>query len=494
MLGVSKMRLLITLTLIFHCTGFAQETVPFAELKETIEKISRVREALKISAQQSQTCDTPRASSCTFESYCGELSSKAQDFYIYQDASGHRVQNIQMLKYVGFAEFCAQKPFPQAMVDDPFAYPAKFFEEKEAGGAHKLKKNQELLKKETARAESIFNEAKAHIIQALSARKNAQNRTQIDNMITRLRETTFNKTAAPSFPGLAIEGCEMPNAFYRPEKNQITLCPQFLNNPDASLFSILAHELGHAIDPCSMAMDYSPIGAIYPGWTQIMAESRKVSISSISEEKNPLREVISCLRSPSSMDIKIPSKEGLLRLLDEDHDALLAEVRESAPEDGGGEGSGRATDAMEANYLDRRIAVQNNYDQFKYCEFLSGSGHMGEAFADWISTQALASKIKNIPDSGKAREYAFSSQVAFFAMDCENFDQAGQEKMRSISDFKECASMGDLNEHLAAEKEGSEHSSSHPQTNQRINRVYFTNPEIKKALGCQGGDGAQECK
>ncbi|MGE9743431.1 hypothetical protein [Bdellovibrio bacteriovorus] len=468
----------------------AQESVSPA-MRETINKISQMRDTLKVSADRSGACETPQSPSCTFEGYCGQLAGKAQDFYLYQDSEGRQVPNMAMVGNLSFAEHCAKGTFPQSAVKDPFVYANQFMDEKAAGGKEQLQRNKERLKKETARTLKIVEDARNHVVKALEAQKNSGNAKQIDNMIARVKAIKYRAAKTDGrYMELVADGCESPNAYYSSETNTITVCPQMMNLPDAALFSTLAHEFGHGIDPCAMEMDFSAEGAKLPEFMSLVVKANQPTVNAaVRGAQNPFKNVISCLQSPQSLEVSIPTKEALLREINEYEDALKEEM-------GGGQideetGEPKATDATDARFEDSRQNIEKNYDRYKYCSEISGSGHIQEAFSDWISAQALTSKVSGIQDASKAREFAFASQTMFFGLACENVKEAVDRKMDQF--VESCPQLEEIRAYMEDMKHSDGHS-SHPEANLRINRIYYAKPELQKALGCRGGNDAQDCK
>lgn len=469
-----------------------------ATLEETIQKISRVREALKLSADAMGECTPPQAAHCTFQNYCSELGKKAGDLYLYQDSEGRQIPNYPMVNVMNFAEYCAGKPFPQAAAQDPFVFVDQMFDAQRAGGEEKLKQNRARMEKEYQRVEKLFSDAKNKVLAVLNKRKTAQNSAQIENAIRRIQAVKFQRPDLnQGYYGLAEAGCEAPNAAFSPDTQTITVCPQFLNLPDASLFSTLSHELGHAIDTCALAMDTTEKGTKFPEWMDVVhLNDGKVVNAAIPMNKNPFQSVISCLESPKSLGVQTPSKESLLASVDKEIQSMREELRQSQEEMGGVELSEEEmqfSDADEARYEDRKSSIRNHYEEFKHCSYLTTNGHMVEAFADWVASQALAERISEIPEAAKAKEYAFASQAGFYGLYCDNVTQAADEKIKGAIGGR-CQSLQTYRETVEDSRKTEGLDSSHPDTGRRINTIYYAQPTIKKALGCKSTNNSTECQ
>lgn len=482
--------LLVLLTGFWGAQVCAQE-LSGAELQSMLKKVEQMRSHLKISASRSTACDTPAGTNCTFESYCDKFAAKATDFYLYQDSEGRQVPNFQMLTYMTFADYCVGSPFAQPAVLDPFADPELLFNEQKAGGKDKLRQNKERVQQEVARSKVIFAEAQQRIIKFLQSRRDSKNGAGIDNMIARIKSVRFQ---VPRLDGdyveLVEDGCETPNAFFQPSNSSITICPQMMNMPDASLFSTMVHEFGHAIDSCSMAFENSKQGRILPEWMDGMTSPAPAVRAGVSPAKNPFHSVLTCLQSKESLGVKVPAKKDLLSKVDMDIASLRGEM--SSEEMGGGEEGEQFTDAAEAIFDEQKKNISSHYDNFKHCSSFSGSGHMQEAFSDWLSSQVLADKIATIPESAKAREYAFASQAVFYGTGCENVSQVALNKVDASMGDK-CQPLANLKDYLTS-GDAEILEASHPKNSGRINRVIYAKAELRKALGCSGGENAKECK
>lgn len=466
------------LLMLLPFSGKTQELKPQVELMMT--NLSNAKAVLAGSncRQQDATCIEPKSSLCIFESQCSQLSRKAQELYLYQDSAGYRIPNSAMIELAGFAEQCSDSPFPQARVEDPFIYPEKFMNEAAAGGKTALESHQAVLRKAQQRAGKIFDETQQLILDYLKEKKNSSNSSQIDNMISRAQSV---KLSFPRMTGskrdLFSAGCDSPNAWYSPSEHKIIMCPQFLNYPEAALLWTMAHELGHAFDPCHLAIDFSNEGALFPDWMDDFSSSRKKSFAAVPADKNPFKSVISCLQSSQSTGVVIPSKAQLIAEADQELHQLKKEAKDLGIED---------LASVIADNKERKKIIHAHYDEFKACPQLTGQGHISESFADWIGAEILAKKLSQIMDRFKAQEFVLSSQAVFLATSCGNIRQSLLDKFKPA---EKCSSSDDLARFKAIDKESLHHLSP----SRRINRILFAKPEIKRALGCQGGETAKPC-
>nr|BFD68153.1 hypothetical protein HAGR004_31750 [Bdellovibrio sp. HAGR004] len=460
-----------------------------------LQRLSQVRTALKASAGASVACETPQSASCDFSGYCGKLAEKAGDFYLYRDKEGRTIPNTQLIGALSIAEFCAKNPFPQSVVQDPFVFVDQFLSEEKAGGKEQFQKNRAALKAAEQRVEKVFTDMKTRVIRMLESKRTAENSAAIDNMIGRIRTVKYKPANTNgNYGDLAMQGCVGPNGYYSPDEHAITVCPQSMNMPEASLFSLMAHEIGHAFDPCTMAMGRSQEGLIEPDWIEGRRAAGKEVFAPVFMEKNPFKSVVACLQSPSSLNVKIPSMKNLLSNVDKFEQDLKNEMSEMEDLQGEGE-EAPARDATMARFEDERQRIRDNYDKFKYCSMLTNSGHIGEAFSDWIAAEALASKIKEIPEAGKRQEFAFASQAHFYGTGCSNILESSLNKINSATQGA-CPELQEFMKHQASGGRHNDpyHVDSHPATGQRVDRIYYAKPELREALGCKGGNHGQACK
>ena len=274
-------------------------------------------------------------------------------------------------------------------------------------------------------------------------------------------------------------GCEMPNAFYRYTSHRVMVCPQIMNLPEGALFEVLAHELGHAIDPCATSYAYAQVEK--GSYRRLNSENEDggapggVLLKNISLDKLPTQNILTCLQSKESMGILLPSKADVLAKLD---DAI-----KKTPDD---------------PYLQsKRDRADKQYDKFKYCSEVSGSGHIQEAFADWVASEALNKKLTNVADSSSRNKIAFESQLFFASLDCDNIKEAARAQMKPLQDGSNVKCV-DYEKMYEKQKESSANPEfSHPKTEARVERLMLAKPEMKKALNCSeqsSSIAAKECK
>ncbi len=385
--------------------------------EDVILKLNQVRSKLSHSTS-AQTCIDSNDVECSFKNICGNLSGNENNFYLYKDDNGHGVPNYPLLTSLNFFEACLRRPFQKAAVSDPFVYPEQLVDAKKAGGVKNLKANQALYKKQSDRISALFKDSQKNIISVLKSKINENNKNEIESFIKRI--DTVNLDLVKMTEGsisVNTAGCEMPNAFYRYESHRVVVCPQIMNLPDGALFEILSHEIGHSIDPCSTSFGLAQIGKGRYRRIDLDIESENLSsgpvvLKEIPLDKLPTQNVLSCLQAKESLGVLLPSKAELLAKLDD--------VIKKTPDD---------------LYLQsKRDRTDQKYEKFKYCSDVSGSGHLQEAFADWVASEALNKKLANVADASSRNKLAFESQLFFASLDCENIKNSAREQMKFLKE------------------------------------------------------------
>lgn len=461
-----------------------------ADDQNIISQLQKVRQQLSQSAGASTDCKTPEAANCNFQDYCQQFAGKGKDFYLYQNAEGRQVYNFHLIDNISTAETCLGKKFSRAPVQDPFAYPEQLIDPVKAGSSQKVRENFQRYLKEIKRTEKIFSDVQDRMVQVLKSRRTQENSKAIDNMIARITTVKISTADANEIATPAIKGCDIPNAGYNPSDHKITVCPQLMNLPDAALFSILAHELAHPIDPCTMAMSYTrDRGVISLSDVDFRTEEpppKDPFFAAIKTNANPFKSTISCLQKPESLGVQIPQMESIVTsTIKETEDAIGTKEEIAAYQDGM---YSDVTDLARAQLEEKVQGIRVHYPEFKQCYNLSGSGHMTEAFADWMSSQVLKQKISDIPDSGIAKTYAAESQMFFMAISCQNIAQSAATVVRPLIQGKCSGQLADIEATRDAE------SPTHPATHKRVSRIMYAPAEIQKALGCKKDAGLIECK
>lgn len=340
-----------------------------------------------------------------------------------------------------------------------------------------------------------------------------------------------------SNPEKELMSCPGPNAFYNPGTHSFTLCPQVMQLPDASIKAIIAHELGHSIDPCTITssliqvdgqknpafddskkIDYfketrekngiidlkltlpsqtldnkDAMVDIFPEYNNQNRSkiyqnfTTKTLSSSIPIEKNPFASVISCLGSSKSIGAKSASEKEIEKTIDE----VIGQLKASG-----------ATDESE-KIKNLQKAKSNLPELVKtkgYCAgFLptqgGGKSQFQEAFADWVAGEVLAKDLNGL--SEKDKKIKTFESIGFFAgVGCASVQEAANAKVKDLVKQIGCDQKidNDLQNLFTISQANGRTSDEHPFEADRVNKVFFANPATQKAFGCKVDQGVKHCE
>lgn len=305
--------------------------------------------------------------------------------------------------------------------------------------------------------------------------------------------------------------CTSPNAFYDPQKHEFVICPQVMMLPKSSLMMIIAHEIAHSIDPCTLSselkeykitgdlnrtkmflqmMKQSPDNLIlsdldsedktlysvdYTEDKNTMASlkyeyldgiepTNNVIAKGIPAENNPFSKILTCFESPSSIEAT-----------KFDPNLAIEKVKKSLKDS-----DKKYSEDDLKSFINRK----------KYCSFVSGSidGHRSkyeETFADWMATEVVAhedllSKEKAIESAGFFAQFLCPVKNSFI------------DKITAFRKANGCASEDNTSAFDAMSTYGWLKGDSHAGATKRVERIMFANPAIAKAIGCDP-KGAKYC-
>ncbi len=377
---------------------------------------------------------------------------------------------------------------------------------------------------------NLFKETQDRIVKVLESRMNAANGAEIKSMIERIRSVKMNvPPVGASFSGFGPCGAG-PNAFYAPFDHSFTVCPEFLQMPAASIQTVIAHELGHAIDPCTASFTLNevsgekhningfsgggffgagPLEGYIPFTPKIPAQ-RENHLCSMNEgmaqdyyrglfkdpelvskasdvglTRNPFASVIKCLESEESVRARMGDVDAIKR--------QFAEKIQAMEKDGVKPNSPEMIDLKK-----RFSALDKNWVEHSACGFVPAKNHKGtsqmqEAFADWVSGQVMAQKIKESPDNKKKNQLAFETVASFAVMNgCENFQ--GEFSAQVLKLTKEAGCTPEQSDFAKDLADMSAHHDVHPEDEDRVTRIFMANPEIQMSLGCGQKAGVKNCE
>jgi len=432
-------------------------------------------------------CDLGSGQDCDFNTYCKVFSGNRKNAVLYENAQGQKMMNFNVLSTYDLFSPCLDDETAnkmKALETDPLVFPELLQSQRSD--------YQEKYKTQLERASGIFRDVKAQIVDVLKQRRSSANSKEIDAMIARVQSVEMSALKSFSVQALAEAGCDLPNAFYEPADHTLTLCPQILSAPDASIYMTLAHEIGHSIDPCVVSQNlektkdttkypFTPFANVDPDFVD--HKNQTSIVSGVIPDKNPFDSVIQCLQSPQSVEVHLPS------LVE-----LKANLRKQIQESGF---SGDSEEDPTVTILKRQLRdIDSNYKKMGYCSIStdedgkdSDHSYMQESFADWISSKVLAAKLSGM-DSARSKSWAFESQLIGLQLSCPAFTADQKEAIVSHLSPGACKTTKIQNILM---RDDNKDSADHPAWTKRVSKIFLAQPALQKALQCKPSANVKAC-
>lgn len=382
--------------------------------------------------------------------------------------------------------------------------------------------NQKKFDQQVDRAQGIFTNVQKRITAVLqnAAQKNPSKKDVYTQMAARIN--TIQYYMLPEHPSVQNQVCPGPNAFYTGQAHIFVLCPQILELPTAGLEAIIAHELGHSIDPCTMAGDLIniqgdeppsqlPVINVAPGFEVIpyklkLKEEKKnhyrvdmfgqspkqlgagyadakVSLAQAHTDlkNNPFTSVIECLSSQGSLGARLSAKDQSKKELDQGIQKLIASG--ATPENN--------NDLV--SLIQTRKNFDNVFERYGACSFLPGNSQIQEAFSDWLAGEVLGLEVENFGKNAQGKSQAkissFESFGYFLAADCGNLEKDSFKVAEPFLKKMECLPPeGDGSSLMAISGAHARNQDVHSHGADRVERVFLQQPKIRAALGCGPAD------
>lgn len=171
--------------------------------------------------------------------------------------------NTKMIEELGESEFVKLQSLAKELATPQFKVLEEYEREKRSRVAQELEqtraaeKYQAVFTAKKKRILELFDYAKQQIVEVILK---GRNRSKISEAEERML-TKVESVAPPNLddPSVASSGhcpIESVNAFYDPIEHKINLCPSMVLTSESQIVFTLAHELGHAIDPCGFSMPF----------------------------------------------------------------------------------------------------------------------------------------------------------------------------------------------------------------------------------------------
>ncbi|MBS1971260.1 MAG: hypothetical protein JSU04_13205 [Bdellovibrionales bacterium] len=469
------MRYLTTLILFLSLNAWGMNAEEAAVMK--LQGIQRALEAMSLTGSAPK-CSFESGKACDFFNMCEPLNANRKQIYVYQDSSGRKLINYNLLYLQDNVEGCLSvhgkaKKYETIADQDPFATPSLLV-------GPDGKKYDKVFAQEDARAKRIGQDVQQRMVNVLKSRRNSKNAKYIDNMIKRVEKVQWTSFRPKSEEEFLEEGCVLPNAKYIPSGNKMQLCPQLLGMPDMVLMSVIAHELGHSIDSC-----FSSLALVNDsGGQESLKDSKwateKFVLDPIPASKNPFAEAIQCLQKPQSMGLKLRTNADKRADLE---NYIAGLEREGADPDNGELLRLKNTVRDYEDGQEENLCAENDGDDQAH--------FMQEAFADWMSAQIMSGKLAEEKDPAKAQKQAFEAQLLGLQSECPSY-QADQKEM--VLKQMKAAGCETVSTEALFSLDQSADSEKHPGWAKRVNKVYLAEPEVQKALKCQPDKGTAACK
>ncbi|MFN3453496.1 MAG: hypothetical protein ACK41T_00950 [Pseudobdellovibrio sp.] len=466
---------------------FGYSSFVLANMGLAVDKLNALQASIATATQKrlqiSCTDVIHQNKTCSFEQMCNKFESAANSLYLYQDSNGYKVPNLALLSRINISKSCVFDGLVQDTIRNPFLFPKQFLDEKSAGSAKNLAENKKTIQTASIRTEKIFKDLKTRIILFLVSQKNSSNSAEINNMIIRINRVKLQPiNVNGTYKDLVAQGCDQPNAIFRGDKQTISVCPQLMGYPEGALYTLIGHELGHSIDPCNTTTRILDDETVKFPWMNAESKVEKFKILPIDVRKNPFKSVISCLQSSKSMAISIPSQKELISI----YNKRIIE---------GDNAKNGFSSVTKEGYKKSLNASQNHYPEAMNCRHVTGNGHLQESFSDWVAAQAVESVLKDLKlrKPSYSNEFALSSQGVLIGLGCENIKKKINEMYSKSLKGTSC----DI-PNSSVKSDGHDHGyvySSHPETRDRVNKIYLNQPAISSALGCKSdGQNIQNTK
>lgn len=339
------------------------------------------------------------------------------------------------------------------------------------------------IQKREKRVMELFNQAKDSVVEVVTRGKPESQWTDVEKaMVAKVKEIRLNTQQESALDSTCKSDPNNANYY---KNGTINICSQRFMSPDAGLLMVMAHELGHAIDPChfqmpkvtidrkklteyaSSANNLGPQGqqgivrllltggdVLYDDpdlWMdpKLSAQLKEKGIIQVSGgfafEKYPFAKEYSCLEKKGFRDNSAKDIEGAVNFL-----------KKSAQ--------------LSAN----PAAAQNIVDQYektlkKYPQCLRSASHMsemGEVCSDMIGAVAFEKYISENKIESEAEKIG---SLPFPAMECEFGYQGMPDELSA--EFISTYGFANTNQ-------------QHPNNSAREKHILFSLPKVAEAFGC----------
>ncbi len=270
---------------------------------------------------------------------------------------------------------------------------------------------------------------------------------------SKISSITFNKEDCKTGKKKNLIALMDPNAHYQPFSQSVSICDAtlFRTNSEFAIVGHLAHELGHAIDPCNITRSTKEFSFKYKNMSTVVA----------AEAEFPIANVLRCLRSEKSI---AAIRNPIIDQFDtQKYNENVAAGKTGVYEDGA------KKDNTENPFCKKRAP---------YTQKVIDQDQVGEAFSDWIAAEVLPDYME---DKGLTTE---------------------QYRIGYSNTFRHaCNASGDGPNPIPVIESDDDHGNSsdfsafdpHPPVSKRYNAIILTQPKIRAQMGCKEQPDALYC-
>lgn len=289
--------------------------------------------------------------------------------------------------------------------------------EQQINGQFDYQEQEKLIKEE------LFPKVKKQIVSKISSLPIDEKKKQF--MIDKIKGISYGGNSCDEM-GAGLNKMFVANAFFVPTKQTFKVCKGLLskNISEFHLIFVIAHELSHSIDPCSIAIGPTADAVKYPN----TSEMEKM------DDEYPIQGLLGCLRTSTSVAARPATAPN----------AYYSGGAVGAPGTGGGYG---------AYNVPSQAGVSSQ--QYTYC---NSGDQTGEAVSDWFGVEILTDLIEQKYPNLKKEQW-----------------QKGYSNV-----FRPLCSEEAENNPYAAYAQG-----AHPHTGDRVNSILLVNPKIRAKMGCE---------